>query len=99
MAEISWICLFGSFYIGIDARSPSQINQRIVCDKQISQRRREKIGLARELTLVEVVLVAPEVVNLVLAAAAVGGRRGEPGQEGGRENPGFRSPHCKADSL
>ena len=42
MAEISWICLFGSFYIGKDARSPSEINQRIVCDKQISQRRREK---------------------------------------------------------
>ena len=49
--------------------------------------------------MVAVVLVAPEVVNLVLAAAAVGGRRGEPGQEGGRENPGFRSPHRKADGL
>ena len=99
MAEISWICLFGSFYIGIDARSPSEINQRIVCDKQISRRRSGKIGVARELTLVAVVLVAPEVVNLVLAAAAVAGHRGEPGREGGRENPGFRSPHRKADGL
>ena len=99
MAEISWICLFGSFYIGIDARSPSEINQRIVCDKQISQRRRGKIGLARELTLVVVAHVAPEVVNLVLATAAVAGHRGEPGREGGSENSGFRSPHRKADGL
>ena len=74
MAEISWICLFGSFYIGVDARSPSEIKERIVCDKQIRQRRRGKIGLARELTLVVVAHVAPEVINLVLAVAAVAGR-------------------------
>ena len=49
--------------------------------------------------MVAVVLVAPEVVNLVLATAVVAGRSGEPGLASDRENPGFRSPHRKEDGL